>query len=67
MPTSTLENAWNVLVECLPEIVVVTKLNTFKGYVRILKVINGKLFELTRENKKLVQKLGKKKRMLKSS
>ena len=57
--SSTLKKAWNMLVENLPEIGEVTKFNTFKGYVRILKAINGQLSELTRYNINLMQELGK--------
>ncbi len=57
--SSTLRNAWNALVESLPEIGVITKFNTFKGYVRILKVIDGRFSELILENKTLAQELGK--------
>ncbi len=57
--SSTLKNAWNMLVENLPEIGEVTKFNTFKGYVRILKAIDGQLSELTRDNISLMQELGK--------
>ncbi|MDM8515475.1 hypothetical protein QUF76_04690 [Desulfobacterales bacterium HSG16] len=57
--SSTLKNAWNMLVESLPAIGEVTKFNTFKGYVRILKVIDGQLSELTSENISIRKELGK--------
>ncbi len=57
--SSTLKNAWNTLMESLPELGVITKFNTFKGYVRILKVIDGRLSELIRENKSLSRELGR--------
>ncbi|MCP4221528.1 MAG: hypothetical protein GY765_43290 [bacterium] len=57
--SSTLKNAWNALEERLPGIGVITKFNTFKGYVRILKVIDGRLSELIRENKSFARELGK--------
>ncbi|MDM8515601.1 hypothetical protein QUF76_05325 [Desulfobacterales bacterium HSG16] len=57
--SSTLKNAWNMVVERLPAIGEVTKFNTFKGYVRILKVIDGQLSELTSENISIRKELGK--------
>ncbi len=57
--SSTLKNAWEVLVERLPEIGVITKFNTYKGYVRILKIIDAQLSELNSENTTLKQELGK--------
>ncbi|MCP4158253.1 MAG: hypothetical protein GY757_61705 [bacterium] len=57
--SSTLKNAWNALAKNLPGIGVITKFNTFKGYVRILKVIDGRHSELIRENKSLARELGK--------
>ncbi len=57
--SSTLKNAWEILVERLPEIGVITKFNTYKGYVRILKIIDAQLSELNSENTTLKQELGK--------
>ncbi len=57
--SSTLKNAWNILHGRLPTIKDVTKFNTFKGYARILNVVDGKLAELEKENKRLSEELGK--------
>ena len=57
--SSTLKNAWNMVTKSLPEIESIIKFNTFKGYSRILKVVDGELSELALENKRLEQELGK--------
>ncbi len=57
--SSTLNSAWNTLTERLPEIKTITKFNTFKGYARILNVVDGKFGELKEENSKLSEELGK--------
>lgn len=57
--SSTLKSAWNTLTKSLPEIETIIKFNTFKGYARILKVMDGELAELTLENKRLTEELGK--------
>ena len=57
--SSTLNSAWNTLTERLPEIKTITKFNTFKGYARILNVVDGKFAELKEENIKLSEELGK--------
>ncbi len=57
--SSTLNSAWNTLTERLPEIKTITKFNTFKGYARILNVVDGKFAELKEENIKLSEELGR--------
>jgi len=49
---SSLPKAWELLLEKLPQIQQVTKFNTFKGYARILRVVDHEL-------EKSEQRLGK--------
>ncbi len=51
--SSTLSDAWDNLLQRLPEIESITKFNTFKGYARILNVVDGKLSELVDKDNEL--------------
>jgi len=60
---SSLPKAWELLSDKLPQIVEVTKFNTFKGYARILKFVDHelekRLYKVRQNRSRIEKELGK--------
>jgi hypothetical protein len=53
--SQSFHEAWEILIKKLPELEEITKFNTFKGYMKTLKIVDKKL----KEQEKLQEELEK--------